>query len=118
MQALKIIQKQARNNNDWTPTVLWDDLFRPYANPDTQGSYCFVPISSTPGVEYGYQEQCWKAYDALWLMATEQEAADNSSVASSYNNSYVCMDGATMCQESKKREWNESTVSVLGGYLE
>lgn len=100
MEALKITRKLAANNKDWTPMGLWNTLFAQYANSWWQNDvgYSF----STPGIEYGYQEPGWSPYYLMWLLATEQEAADNSSVTTSYSNSYIlqnCGGASQQCSD-------------------
>jgi hypothetical protein len=67
VEALKLIQKLAANNKDWTPSGLWKTLFSKYAHPDWRNNFGWT--GSQTGVNYGQPRGAYDPFDLLEVLS-------------------------------------------------
>jgi hypothetical protein len=66
-EALKLVNKLAQGNKDWTPTGLWKTLFSQYAHPYWQNNFNWV--GSQSGVDYGQPRTGFDAFKLLEILS-------------------------------------------------
>lgn len=100
-ETLKIIQKLAGNNKDWTPTGLWKGVFAQYANSWWRNGFGYW--ASQPGEDYGYHPNNYDPYMLVWILALAQAAAgDNGSVYETWTvnlNTINCGGASAQCSQ-------------------
>ena len=94
-EALRVIGKiAATDTKDWTPTQMWDNLFRNYANPWWKNN---VGLSfSQPGANYGSPSGDYDEFDLLEFLLTNN--GDNSSVTTTETYSIECQGNPGACE--------------------
>jgi hypothetical protein len=82
--ALKMINKIAQGNNDWSPQGFWKTAFSQYANPYWQNNFGWT--GSQPGVNYGQPRGGYDPFQLLQILSQP----DNSSVTTSQGEGTPC----------------------------
>jgi hypothetical protein len=83
-EALKVIGLLPKNNNNWTPTSLWKNLFGRYAGSYWQNSFGWY--GSHPGTNYGQPRGNYNEFDLMELLMK----GDNSSVTTTQGPATPC----------------------------
>ena len=92
--ALKMINKIAQGNQDWSPSSLWKTTFSQYANPYWQNNSGWT--GSQPGVNYGNPRGGYDPFQLLQILSQP----DNSIVTSSQGPGTPCGGSAgNPCQQ-------------------
>jgi hypothetical protein len=82
--ALKIINKIAQGNNDWSPSGFWKTVFSNYAGSYWKNNFGWT--GSQPGVDYGQPRGGYDPFQLLQILSQP----DTSSVTTSQGEGTPC----------------------------
>lgn len=85
--ALKMVNKLAQGNTDWSPTGLWFTIFGKYARPVYQNSFGWT--GSNPGTDYG-QPSGYNAFQLLWMLTQDCSSTFTDDGNGSYTLRSTC----------------------------